>query len=162
MEINENHIQIENGVDIGNINSFLFTFSADGKRGEKFRWKWKLYDLFVVVWFESVSLKKMYLFTNSTAWIETRYSRKILSVDYWPHESNVGNCTPPAILEFPSDGLTREQRIHGWIILHILVVFYGFWFLAAICDDYMVPSIEQICSSKSICYWDWNINEKES
>ncbi|XP_005177407.2 sodium/potassium/calcium exchanger 4-like [Musca domestica] len=87
---------------------------------------------------------------NENSWIETRYSRKILSVDYWPHESNVGNCTPPAILEFPSDGLTRDQRIHGWIILHILVVFYGFWFLAAICDDYMVPSIEQICSNFKI------------
>lgn len=60
MEINENHIQIENDVDIGNINSFLFTFSVDGKRGEKFRWKWELYELFVVVvWFESVSLKNV-------------------------------------------------------------------------------------------------------
>ncbi|XP_061403049.1 sodium/potassium/calcium exchanger 4-like [Musca vetustissima] len=84
---------------------------------------------------------------NENSWIQSSYNRKILSVDY---DLDFGNCTPPAILEFPSDGLNREQRLHGWIIIHIVLVFYGFWFLAAICDDYMVPSIEQICSNFKI------------
>ncbi|XP_073829806.1 sodium/potassium/calcium exchanger 5-like [Musca autumnalis] len=87
---------------------------------------------------------------QENSWIQNSYKRKILSVDYWPHETEIGNCTPPAILEFPSDGLSRDQRLHGWIILHILLIFYGFWFLAAVCDDYMVPSIEQICANFKI------------
>ncbi|KAI8117769.1 Sodium/potassium/calcium exchanger 5 [Lucilia cuprina] len=63
------------------------------------------------------------------------------------HKYQQGNCSKPAILEFPSDGFSPEQRRHGWIILHIVLMFYGFWFLAAICDDYLIPSIEQICSN---------------
>ncbi|XP_053948029.1 sodium/potassium/calcium exchanger 3-like [Anastrepha ludens] len=57
------------------------------------------------------------------------------------------NCTAPAILEFPTDGLTRTQRQHGWIALHILLAFYCFWLLAIICDDYFLPAIELICQA---------------
>ncbi|XP_067634707.1 sodium/potassium/calcium exchanger 5-like isoform X2 [Eurosta solidaginis] len=60
------------------------------------------------------------------------------------------NCTTPAILEFPADGLTRTQRQHGWIVLHILVALYCFWSLAIICDDYFLPAIELICQALSM------------
>ncbi|KAH1013813.1 hypothetical protein HUJ04_002751 [Dendroctonus ponderosae] len=55
------------------------------------------------------------------------------------------NCTPAALNEFPSDGLTREQRQHGWVIIHVIVVCYLFIFLAVVCDDYFVPCIKKLC-----------------
>ncbi|XP_028900222.2 sodium/potassium/calcium exchanger 4-like [Zeugodacus cucurbitae] len=59
----------------------------------------------------------------------------------------IANCTAPAILEFPTDGLTRAERQHGWITLHILLALYCFWLLAVICDDYFLPAIELICQA---------------
>ncbi len=58
------------------------------------------------------------------------------------------NCTRAAILDFPSDGLNRNQRRHGWIVLHILVACYCFWLLAIVCDDYFVPAIGVMCFSE--------------
>jgi len=58
------------------------------------------------------------------------------------------NCTPAAIFEFPSDGLTKYERTHGWIIVHILLACYCFWLLAIVCDDYFVPAIDTLCESK--------------
>ncbi|XP_058461269.1 sodium/potassium/calcium exchanger 3-like [Malaya genurostris] len=55
------------------------------------------------------------------------------------------NCTPAAIFEFPSDGFTREDRRHGWIVIHLLIACYCFWLLATVCDDYFVPAIESMC-----------------
>lgn len=57
------------------------------------------------------------------------------------------NCTNAAILELPSDGLTRAERKQGWVIIHLLLACYCFWFLATICDDYFVPAIQNICNS---------------
>lgn len=58
------------------------------------------------------------------------------------------NCTQAAILEFPSDGFSRNQRKHGWIAVHILIACYCFWLLAIVCDDYFVPAIGIMCFSK--------------
>lgn len=58
------------------------------------------------------------------------------------------NCTAPAINEFPSDGLTREQRQNGYLVIHIIVAAYSFVLLAVVCDDFFVPSITKICESK--------------
>lgn len=55
------------------------------------------------------------------------------------------NCTSAAIFEFPSDGFTREQRQHGWVVLHFVLACYGFVLLAIVCDDYFVPTIKRIC-----------------
>lgn len=60
------------------------------------------------------------------------------------------NCTKPAIFEFPSDGLTRDQRQHGLIVMHLLVACYCFWLLAVVCDDYFVPVIEMMCLSNNL------------
>lgn len=62
------------------------------------------------------------------------------------------NCNAPAIHEIPPDGFTREQRQSGWIVVHVVLAIYCFWFLATICDEYFVPCIQSICS----CF---NLNE---
>ncbi|KAL9871837.1 sodium/potassium/calcium exchanger 5-like isoform 1-T1 [Glossina fuscipes fuscipes] len=59
-------------------------------------------------------------------------------------------CTMAAILQFPDDGLSRAQRLHGWIIVHIILTVYGFWILAVVCDDYLIPCIQQICKGFTI------------
>lgn len=64
-------------------------------------------------------------------------------------ELNVqNNCIKAAILEFPSDGFTREQRKSGWVILHVVIACYCFWLLAIVCDDYFVDAVKAMCSSK--------------
>lgn len=68
-----------------------------------------------------------------------------------PNEVPIKNCTNAAILELPSDGLTRTERQHGWIMIHVLLACYCFWFLATICNEYFVPAIEAMCSSKFRC-----------
>lgn len=65
-----------------------------------------------------------------------------------PNEVPIKNCTKAAILELPPDGLTRTERQHGWIMIHVLLACYCFWFLATICNEYFVPAIEAMCSSK--------------
>lgn len=55
------------------------------------------------------------------------------------------NCTPAAINDFPTDGFTRTQRQHGWIILHAILACYLFILLAVVCDDYFVPAIKRFC-----------------
>lgn len=57
------------------------------------------------------------------------------------------NCTPRAIYEFPPDGLTKTQRQMGMIIFHLIISCYCFWLLATVCDEYFVPSIEDMCRS---------------
>lgn len=59
------------------------------------------------------------------------------------------NCTPAAILEFPADGFTRDQRRSGWIAIHVLIACYCFWLIAIVCDDYFVPVIDSLCESAS-------------
>ncbi|XP_011334260.1 sodium/potassium/calcium exchanger 4 isoform X2 [Ooceraea biroi] len=60
------------------------------------------------------------------------------------------NCTPPAIKEFPSDGLTRQQRQAGFIIIHFVIAIYLFLLLAIVCDDFFVPSIKKICEKLDV------------
>ncbi|KAG5330751.1 NCKX5 protein, partial [Acromyrmex charruanus] len=60
------------------------------------------------------------------------------------------NCTPPAIKEFPPDGLTRQQRQAGFIIIHFVIAIYLFLLLAIVCDDYFVPSIKKICEKLDV------------
>lgn len=64
--------------------------------------------------------------------------------------STSGNCTRAAILEFPFDGFTREQRQTGWVVLHVVIACYCFWLLAIVCDDYFVDAVKGMCSSKLI------------
>ena len=60
------------------------------------------------------------------------------------------NCTNPAILDFPPDLFTQEERQSGAIAIHFLVSLYIFYAIAVICDDYFVPAIECICESEFV------------
>lgn len=73
--------------------------------------------------------------------LEIPSRRKLLAI------TNEENCTPAAIFDFPSDGLTRNQRIHGWVLLHAALACYLFILLAIVCDDYFVPAIKKFCDS---------------
>ncbi|XP_067138161.1 sodium/potassium/calcium exchanger 4-like [Centruroides vittatus] len=55
-------------------------------------------------------------------------------------------CTPPAYHEFPPDLFNNYQRSHGAIVVHILVVFYMFYAVAVVCDDYFIASLEECCA----------------
>ena len=55
------------------------------------------------------------------------------------------NCVKPSIDEFPDDFMTQYQRREqGGVVFHFLLVIYMFGALAVVCDDYFVPSLEQI------------------
>lgn len=68
-------------------------------------------------------------------------SRKLLAVLDNSHK----NCTHAAILEFPADGLTREQRQHGFIFIHCVLAIYCFILLGNVCEKYFVPALEMMC-----------------
>ncbi|KII69707.1 Sodium/potassium/calcium exchanger 4 [Thelohanellus kitauei] len=57
-------------------------------------------------------------------------------------------CIPehPAIDDFPEDFFTNEQRVHGFVIIHIFLMCYLFILLAVLCDFYFVPSLQHICT----------------
>lgn len=80
----------------------------------------------------------------------------ITTIHPWNYTQNVTinvtikNCTMPAINEFPSDGLTRDQRQHGWVIIHVILVCYLFLFLAVVCEEYFVPCIKRMCHSMNL------------
>ena len=55
------------------------------------------------------------------------------------------NCVKPSIDEFPNDFMTQHQRKEqGGVVIHFLLAIYMFGALAVVCDDYFVPSLEQI------------------
>ncbi|CAB3225694.1 unnamed protein product [Arctia plantaginis] len=68
-------------------------------------------------------------------------SRKLLGFVEQSHK----NCTHAAILEFPPDGFTRQQRQHGFIFVHCILAMYCFILLGSVCEQYFVPAIEMIC-----------------
>ncbi|CAG4955216.1 unnamed protein product [Colias eurytheme] len=77
---------------------------------------------------------------EQTADVTSFTSRHLLAL-----EINGRNCTPPAILEFPPDGLNRAQRQQGYIVIHCVIAIYCFLLLGAVCEHYFVPAIEVIC-----------------
>ena len=55
------------------------------------------------------------------------------------------NCVKPSIDDFPDDFMTQYQRQkQGGVVIHFLFAVYMFGALAVVCDDYFVPSLEQI------------------
>ncbi|XP_050424111.1 sodium/potassium/calcium exchanger 3-like [Adelges cooleyi] len=63
------------------------------------------------------------------------------------NSSNLVQCenASHSIDDFPPDYFTDEQRRHGAVLVHILVAFYGFVFIAFVCNDYFLPSVFCIC-----------------
>lgn len=65
-------------------------------------------------------------------------------------EEDAKNCTPHSIEEFPADLFTAEQRHHGAVILHTFFGFYCFLLTAFVCNDYLLPALDCICTSMNI------------
>lgn len=86
------------------------------------------------------------ILVNSTIFSENTHS----AIYQQPHanvslsSSSSLQCIPSSINDFPWDGLTREERQTGMICIHLLIVVYVCIMLAIVCDDYFVPSLEQI------------------
>ena len=51
----------------------------------------------------------------------------------------MGNCTPPAIEEFPRPLIPQYARARGGLIIHLSIAVYMFLGLSIVCDDYFVP-----------------------
>ncbi|XP_051510279.1 sodium/potassium/calcium exchanger 4-like isoform X1 [Myxocyprinus asiaticus] len=66
------------------------------------------------------------------------------------NETEVKNCTEPAIHEFPDDIFTNVERKSGAVLLHIIATLYMFLALAIVCDDYFVMSLEKICEKLNL------------
>ncbi|XP_034946895.1 sodium/potassium/calcium exchanger 4-like isoform X2 [Chelonus insularis] len=60
------------------------------------------------------------------------------------------SCTPHSIDDFPEDYFTKEQRKQGAVILHTFFGFYCFLLTAYVCNDYLLPSLDMICSELKI------------
>ncbi|KAG5668429.1 hypothetical protein PVAND_016369 [Polypedilum vanderplanki] len=56
---------------------------------------------------------------------------------------------PPAVEEFPHFW-TRQQRLRGLFLIHIIVAVYCFIGLAIVCDKYFLPTVERICQILNI------------
>jgi len=41
--------------------------------------------------------------------------------------------------------MSQKTRLHGGIIIHIIVAIYMFIGLAVVCDEYFVASLDRIC-----------------
>ncbi|XP_056261657.1 sodium/potassium/calcium exchanger 4 isoform X2 [Seriola aureovittata] len=61
------------------------------------------------------------------------------------NETELKNCSEPAIHEFPNDLFTNKERKSGAILLHIVATLYMFLALAITCDEYFVTSLEKLC-----------------
>ncbi|XP_012060888.1 PREDICTED: sodium/potassium/calcium exchanger 3-like [Atta cephalotes] len=64
-------------------------------------------------------------------------------------EDNEENCEERSIREF-SEVFTYEQRRHGAVVLHLLFGFYCFILTAFICNDYLLPALDIICTQLNI------------
>lgn len=47
--------------------------------------------------------------------------------------------------QFPRPNMSQKIRLHGGIIVHIIVAIYMFIGLAVVCDEYFVASLDRIC-----------------
>ena len=78
-------------------------------------------------------------------------NRKLLSINEKNNDHEVKNvskgseCVRPDIEQFPKSFFTQEQRKHGAVVFHFLVAIYMFIGLAIVCDEYFVPSLNDIC-----------------
>jgi len=59
-------------------------------------------------------------------------------------ERKGGNCTPPAIEQFPEPLMDNYYRKRGGLAIHIFIAIYMFIGLAIVCDDYFVPALDRI------------------
>ena len=68
-------------------------------------------------------------------------------------ERKAGNCTPPAIEQFPVPLMDNYYRQRGGLLIHILIAIYMFIGLAIVCDDYFVPALDRIAEGNFHFFW---------
>jgi len=64
-------------------------------------------------------------------------------------EDNEGNCSERSIKEFP-EVFTYTQRRQGVVVLHLFFGFYCFILTAFVCNDYLLPALDIICTQLNI------------
>lgn len=64
-------------------------------------------------------------------------------------EDNEANCSERSIKEFP-EVFTYAQRRQGVVALHVLFGFYCFILTAFVCNDYLLPALDIICTQLNI------------
>ncbi|XP_006622720.1 sodium/potassium/calcium exchanger 3-like [Apis dorsata] len=117
---------------------------------------YKIYYMIIIptIYLIFINILSIFFLNNISANNPTDIQfRKLLQIGLTtiePGKNRVDNCTPPAIKEFPSDGLTREQRQLGFILIHFVIAIYMFLLLAIVCDDFFVPSIKKICDKINV------------
>lgn len=57
---------------------------------------------------------------------------------------NKTNCIRPDIEQFPKGFINQSLRRHGLVFIHFLIAAYMFIALAVVCDEYFVPSLNDI------------------
>ncbi len=83
---------------------------------------------------------------DSTAADGTKPSLDDLAHPTW---RRLRNCTPPAIEQFPKAFPPPSWRIHGGVIVNIIIALFTFFGLAIVCDDYFVSSLDRICEGNN-------------
>ncbi|XP_054713844.1 sodium/potassium/calcium exchanger 4-like [Uloborus diversus] len=54
------------------------------------------------------------------------------------------DCIPAGVDAFPDDFLSQEQRRHGGVVVHFIILAYICAMTAIVCDNYFVPALEII------------------
>ena len=129
------------------------------KRGNKVLNRFAILVLFACFMYPSLLYKSITSFTTEE--IDSGHlgsAREIRSVEFDATETETTrrmqsettsassqNCVKPSIDDFPNDFMTQYQRQkQGGVVIHFLLAIYMFGALALVCDDYFVPSLEQI------------------
>ena len=97
--------------------------------------------------YKSISTKPL-----KTDSVLERSTREARSIELERSETSpLQNCVKPSIDEFPNDFMTQYQRKEqGGVVFHFFLAIYMFGALAVVCDDYFVPSLEQITKKLNV------------
>ena len=87
---------------------------------------------------------------NDLSWISNE-SLKILTTNSSDSSSENEDCkTSHSLDDFPQDFFTKEQRKYGAVLLHAFFGFYCFLLTAYVCNDYLLPALDLICTNLKI------------
>ncbi|XP_022806881.1 sodium/potassium/calcium exchanger 3-like [Stylophora pistillata] len=127
------------------------------KRGKNFLTRFAILVMFPCFMYPSLLYKSITSSTTDEISSEHRGSARVIrSVEFDETETtgrvqleatstSPQNCVKPSIDDFPNDFMTQYQRQkQGGVVIHFLLAIYMFGALASVCDDYFVPSLEQI------------------
>ncbi|KAJ6635314.1 Sodium/potassium/calcium exchanger 5 [Pseudolycoriella hygida] len=95
--------------------------------------------------------KQIAVIKHPTEETSINYLISALNERYAKNQARDSQCmVNSSIDEFPQDIFTNEQRQSGAIFIHLLGAIYFFTFLAVVCNDYFLPSVECICNDLNI------------